>query len=166
MIDKLKVLLKDPIIFFFIKAVFLWLLWITVYGFIFKENQINDPITKVEAKLCAFIFEQFGFEVSIQSDKHVISYYDISGNLKTYNDRQYIYLNNVPVIAIAAACNGLELFSMFVGFILAFGGKKKLFPFLMFGLISLFLFNLIRIIIIALISLNNKFLTFFICASN
>jgi hypothetical protein len=113
MINKLKVIFKDPIIFFFVKAVFLWLLWITIYGFIFKEDQINDPITKIEAKLCAFIFEKLGYDTSIRSDKHVISYYDVSGNLKKYNDRQYIYLNNAPVVAIAAACNGLELFSLF-----------------------------------------------------
>ncbi len=149
--NKILDFIKQPLIVFLLKALLIWFGWMLFYGIIFKENQINDPMTKIEAKMTAFVLRQMGYDAKLDE-----------GFTKTLvreegkQNELYISINNKPIIGIASACNGVELFALFLGFLFAFGGRKKLFTFLTFGLVSIYILNLVRIIVIAWVSIFDK----------
>ncbi len=147
--------IKHPLFFFLLKAIAIWLIWTLLYKVVFKEEEINDPITLIEAKITAQVFVWMGYDVRL-SDNFVTKYRNIEGEDKAIRTKQYILVNGKPIIGIATACNGLELFAMFFGFLIAFGGRKRFFEFLIFGLLSIFLLNNIRIFIIAWISMFSR----------
>jgi exosortase/archaeosortase family protein len=147
--------LKQPLILFLFKAVFIWLLWMLLYGIVFKKDEINDPVTSIEANITAQVFKVLGYNVSLSND-HILRYKNLSGEEQIVHNKQYILIDNKPIIGIATACNGVELFAMFIGFLIAFGGRKKLIPFLVFGLLSIFLINTFRIVCITWISMFNR----------
>ena len=57
-----------------------------------------------------------------------------------------IWVNDKPTVSIANECNGVELMALFIGFILAYNGDWKLKTlYMIIGLISIYVINLIRI---------------------
>jgi exosortase/archaeosortase family protein len=147
--------LRQPIISFLFKAIVIWLLWLLVYGIMFKKDEINDPITLFEANITSKVFNLLGYNVSL-SNNESIKYLNFSGEETIFSNKQFIIINNKPIIAIESACNGLELFALFLGFLIAFGGRKKLTLFLILGLASIFVLNTIRIIAITWISMFDR----------
>jgi exosortase/archaeosortase family protein len=149
--NKLIDFIKQPLILFLLKALLIWFGWMLFYGIIFKESQINDPMTKIEARMTAFVLRQMGYDAKLDEK--------FSHTLVREEGKQnelYISIDNKPLIGIASACNGVELFALFLGFLFAFGGRKKIFSFLIFGLSSIYLINLIRIIVIAWVTMFDK----------
>ena len=129
----------------------MWFGWMLFYGIIFKESQINDPMTRIEARMTAFVLRQMGYDAKLDEK--------LSHTLVREEGKQnelYISIDNKPLIGIASACNGVELFALFLGFLFAFGGRKKIFSFLIFGLSSIYLINLFRIIMIAWVTMFDK----------
>ncbi len=153
--NKIISYLKEPLVLFLIKAIGIWLVWMLVYGIVFKKEEINDPITSIEANLTATFFKAMGYNVSL-SNNHFATYKNLEGEEKSIHNKQYIIINNQPIVGIASACNGVELFALFIGFLISFGGRKKLWQFLSFGLISIFLLNTFRIIAITWITMFNR----------
>lgn len=147
--------IKQPLVLFLLKAVFIWLLWMLIYGIVFKKDEINDPVTSIEANITAQVFKVMGYDVSLSND-HVAQYKTLDGEDKIVHNKQYILINGKPIIGIATACNGVELFAMFIGFLIAFGGRKKLIPFFILGLLSIFLLNTFRIVAITWISMFSR----------
>ncbi|MCX6186115.1 MAG: archaeosortase/exosortase family protein [Bacteroidetes bacterium] len=149
--NKLIDFIKQPLILFLLKALLIWFGWMLFYGIIFKESQINDPMTRIEARMTAFVLRQMGYDAKLDEK--------FSHTLVREEGKQnelYISIDNKPLIGIASACNGVELFALFLGFLFAFGGRKKIFSFLIFGLSSIYLINLIRIIVIAWVTMFDK----------
>jgi exosortase/archaeosortase family protein len=146
---------KQPLVLFLLKAVILWLVWMLLYGIVFKKDEINDPVTRIEANITAQVFKIMGYDVSL-SNNHVVSYKNLDGEDQIVHNKQYILIDGKPIIGIATACNGVELFAMFIGFLIAFGGRKKLIPFFILGLFSIFLLNTFRIVVITWISMFNR----------
>ena len=74
---------------------------------------------------------------------------------ETHGKDDLVYIDNQPVVLVADACNGLELFALYAGFLLCFPGRwtyKALFIPLGTGVI--FLVNVMREVVLAL---NYKF---------
>ena len=72
-----------------------------------------------------------------------------------YGQGNLVYIDDQPVVLVADNCNGLELFALYVGFLLCFPGKWKYKAiFIPVGLLVIFLVNVIREVIL---SLNYKF---------
>ena len=63
--NKILDFIKQPLIVFLLKAFLIWFGWMLIYGIIFKENQINDPMTKIEAKMTAFVLRQMGYDAKL-----------------------------------------------------------------------------------------------------
>ena len=153
--NKIIEYVKQPLVLFLLKAMVIWLIWMIVYGMVFKKDEINDPVTLVEANITAQVFKLMGYDVTL-SDSHTTEYKSIDGEQKIAHNKQYIVINNKPIIGIASACNGVELFALFIGFLIAFGGKRKLVPFFLFGLGSFFLLNTFRIVAITWFSMFSR----------
>ena len=76
-------------------------------------------------------------------------------DFKIVNNKNLVYSDKQAVLLVADACNGLELFALFTGFILAFPGKWKYKAiFIPAGIFLIFLINVLREIAL---SLNYKF---------
>ena len=72
--------LKQPLILFLLKAIGIWLLWLLVYGIVFRKDEINDPITLLEAKITSKVFVFMGYDVNLSND-HSIKYLNFSFSL-------------------------------------------------------------------------------------
>jgi len=127
-----KVLLRG----FAIKAVITFLVWMFLYhGFIIPDGRLNTFLTVSVINGTTFGLRLLGYETS--------------------GEDSMILIDNQPVVLVADACNGLELFALYVGFLLCFPGKwkYKLF-FIPSGVILIYVINVIREVVLAL---NYKF---------
>jgi len=80
----------------------------------------------------------------------------INGNYTIVNKSCLIWINEQAVVNIADPCNGFELFGLFIGFIWAFGGKKKRLLFLTLGSFSIYIINLIRMFALANVAQHHQ----------
>ncbi|MFT7155081.1 MAG: exosortase/archaeosortase family protein [Parvicella sp.] len=111
----------------------IWL--ITYYGLIQPYSRINEWLTNLVIQGTVIGLNLLGYDTLSR------------GNIVTIDDQ--------PVVLVADACNGLELFALYSGFLLCFPGKafyKSVF--IPTGIGVIFIVNIIREIIL---SLNYKF---------
>ncbi|REE01623.1 exosortase X [Marinoscillum furvescens] len=121
---------------FVVRAVALYALWLVVYyGFIQPEGSLNAWLTNLVIQGTVIGLDLLGYETS--------------------GEGSLIYIDNQPVVLVADACNGLELFALYAGFLLCFPGpiRYKAF-FIPIGIGVVFLVNVLREIVL---SLNYKF---------
>ncbi|MEM6642330.1 MAG: archaeosortase/exosortase family protein [Bacteroidota bacterium] len=130
-IDK-KSLLKG----FAIKAVITFVAWMVLYyGFIIPDGRLNRVLTNTVIAGTVFGLSTLGYDTSGEGDM--------------------VLINDQPVVLVADACNGLELFALYIGFLLCFPGKWKYKAFFIpIGLILIYVINVMREIVLAL---NYKF---------
>ncbi|MCG9899106.1 MAG: archaeosortase/exosortase family protein [Hydrotalea sp.] len=128
---------------FLLKAFILFIVWEGIYlGFLQKDRIIDGPLTNVTAQLTAKSLEVF------YPKSHFYTLQDIK---KSYSDgwfeheKSVVWKDQQRLIGIADGCNGLNLFMLFLGFILAYPSSIRLklgFGFL--GLIFIFAINILR----------------------
>src|SRR5688572_12022010 len=118
-----------------------------IYG-VFVESFGNQPdtVTSAVTKQVSVILSWFGEQSSIVNSL----------------GKPNVLLQNScdTVISVYEGCNGINMMIVFVGFILAFWGKKKvILPFILIGLVVLHISNLIRILLLyyAAVTLENYF---------
>ncbi len=130
-LDK-NVLLKG----FAIKAVIGFVVWLILYhGLIIPDGRLNGFLTSTVISGTTYGLSLCGFETSREGDM--------------------IIIDNQPVVLVADGCNGLELFALYVGFLLCFPGKLKFkLLFIPIGIALIYLINVAREIVLAL---NYKF---------
>ena len=117
---------------FLIRAGLLYIGWIIIYhGFILPDGRTNSFLTSKVVQGTVLGLSIIGFE-SEGKDK-------------------VIYIDQQPSVLVADACNGLELFALYIGFLLAFPGhiRSKLI-FIVFGVILIFVVNILREMALAL----------------
>ncbi len=112
---------------FAIRAVSLIILWKALYwGFILPFTSLNPWLTNKVGASAAGVFNWLGASSSF--------------------DGLYLYVSNTKSVLIGDPCNGLELFVLFIGFIVITPGKwihKIVYGFL--GLSILFFVNVVRV---------------------
>lgn len=121
---------------FGIKAGITFLVWmILYYGFIIPDGRLNHFLTQQVINGTTFGLSVLGYETKGVDDM--------------------VFIDGQPVVLVADACNGLELFALYVGFLLCFPGKWKYKAFFIpIGVGLIFVINVIREIVLAL---NYKF---------
>ena len=130
-VDK-KQLLKG----FAIKAVLTFVAWsILYYGFIIPDGRLNKFLTDTVISGTTLGLRMLGYETS--------------------GENKMILIDNQPVVLVADACNGLELFALYIGFLICFPGKLKYkLVFIPLGVVMIYVVNVLREIVLAL---NYKF---------
>ena len=117
------------ILFFLLKAIFLYGLWFLIYDlWLKKDGSFDNWVIDNLVYWVEMLMSAFGYTIFV--DYHKIGLHGAS----TY-------------VMIGRGCNGVELFALFAGFILVFEGKwiHKLW-FIPLGIIIIHFLNVLRII--------------------
>jgi exosortase family protein XrtF len=135
----LKKLLENKLYRFITYAVLLYLLWLVVYEFWlhplgFIDRAVIDNIIWISGGLIEFL----GFEL--------IGEFPFDEGIRT------IGIDGTHGVWVGDPCNGITLFSLFMGFVLAYPGpiKSKLW-FIPLGLILIHIINVVRVSALVLI---------------
>ena len=121
-----------PFHWFIVKAIGLYSIWLIVYhNWGEGPGGFDDQMTLLTAKLSGTIMNWFGYESGLE-----------------FNGLQRILVvNGQQVVGIADRCNGLQVMSLYAGFIIAYPGKWKMkVPFIVAGVAIVFLLNILRVI--------------------
>ena len=128
---------------FAVRAAVLFVCWLLLFHlYLIPDGRLNNSLTRSVVIGTQIGLEAIGYNVSRE-----FSYKEGEIN----NLRGILSIDSEPVVLVADACNGLELFALFAGFLLCFPGrlKYKLF-YIPAGIFILFFLNIIREIALAL----------------
>lgn len=129
---------SDPLYRFLLKAVLLYIGWYLVYElWLHPLGFIDLAVIKSIEDISSFILTTLGFNLIAESHVETIRTIGIDGTNGLW---------------IGDPCNGLTLFALFTGFVIAFPGpwKKKIW-FIPIGIISIHLINSLRVVALSLI---------------
>ncbi|KFF07032.1 exosortase family protein XrtF [Flavobacterium reichenbachii] len=77
---------------------------------------------------------------------------DINIQENLNNSRFDVTYNGVSLISIVEGCNAVSVIILFISFVLAFSGKfKKTLLFILFGILSVYILNVVRIALLTLL---------------
>jgi len=146
MID-LKSLKKDtprPIRLFLGKAFLIFVIWKVVYsGFMYDSQYLDHPLTTHVAEASAALLNNLGDMSGFTTKRENTSFIFEGG--KTIHEISAIYHNDIISLNIANACNGLEIFVLYMGFIIcmpsSFWRKTK---YIILGILLLDAINILR----------------------
>lgn len=138
---------------FLIRAFILFIVWEGVYlGFLQKDRILDGPLTHFTAELTAKTLNIF-YPNS--------NFYTNENSQKIYSDGWFNYEKSVVwkdqqrLIGIADSCNGLNLFMLFLGFILAYPSNIRLkLSFGLGGLIFIFGVNILRCVGLGMVQIH------------
>lgn len=120
------------IIGFLARVLGLYLLWYLVYDlWIFPDGRLDTWLSEQVAWAAALVLDACGFP--------------------SFSQGVTVLVNAQPTVIIGNPCNGMVLFGVFTGFIVAFPGliiRKSLF--ILLGISILYLVNVLRVVILAL----------------
>lgn len=138
---------------FLIRAFILFMVWEGVYlGLLQKDRILDGPLTQLTAELTAKTLDIF----------YPNSYfYTLQDTKRTYSDgwfeheKSVVWKDQQRLIGIADGCNGLNLFMLFLGFILAYPSNIRLkLSFGLGGLIFIFGVNILRCVGLGMVQIH------------
>lgn len=136
-----KYLIQFKPFLIFVGTFFLVYITLTlIYGFYLNTYQTNDldGITVVSGQNAEQLMHFFNYDVVIQKNA-----------LKPWLD---VAFNGENVIRIIEGCNAVSVMILFVAFVLAFSGKfKTTLLFILFGILSIYILNVLRIILLTVL---------------
>lgn len=135
---KISAIWKDPLFGFLIKGLGLYILWYVVYEvWLHPQGTVDLWVIKSLEQWSYFILDGLGF-VTLEAS-HV-------ENIRT------IGIDGTHGLWIGDPCNGLTLFALFGGFVLAYPGpwRHKLW-FIPAGLLAIHVINVLRIVSLSII---------------
>ena len=153
-IAKMWAFIPRGVMAFLLKALLIFILWKSLYLIFLSPDRILDaPLTRVVAVGAARTLQTFShnhkFTVVHEKDESEFAGTMITEELET------IYYDNKLALAIADRCNALELYVLYVGFIVCFPApaSRKLF-FSGTGVLSIFILNILRVAALSLASIH------------
>ncbi len=121
-----------------IRAGVIFVTWLIIYhGYIIPDGRLNKALTNS-------VISGTNFGLTIIG-------YDTRSSVES----SMVFIDEQPVVLVADACNGLELFALYTGFLICFPGRIKYkLIFIPIGISLIYLVNVLREITLAL---NYKF---------
>ena len=114
---------------FLLVAAGLYLVWLIGYeGFIGPDGRLDTWLSMNIAAASAGLLRLLGFAASVKAGSTMLA------------------MDGQPAVVVGAPCDGLVLYALFTGFIVAFPGplRPKLW-FIPLGIIGLYLLNIVRV---------------------
>lgn len=111
-----------------------------LYKFYLNSYEADDldSITTITGKNTEVLLKLFNYDVIIQKSSQ--------------NPWQEIIINGTYLARITEGCNAVSVMILFVSFVAAFSGKfKRTFLFIILGLISIYILNVIRIALLTVL---------------
>ena len=146
---------------FFLKVFVLFIVWKSIYlYFLLPKRVLDGPLTYTvglgTTKTLNFLTHSKDFATS-----RGVTKFTYEGGVR-YEEEMDIYYENARVLEIADACNALELFVLYTGFIICFpAGISRKLAFIFSGIILIYILNLFRCAFLTLIVLHYpKYLDF------
>jgi exosortase family protein XrtF len=128
---------------FVIKGALILLGWCLLYGLLLKPYNLVDPtLTKYTGKATVWLMQNFyhGQQTTAVYNIHAV----------------VIYINNRQVLSIWDPCNALDLYVLFSGFMLCVPmGVKKTTAYILVGIISIFILNILRCLALVYLFYNH-----------
>jgi exosortase family protein XrtF len=124
-----------PLLRFTLIAVGLYLVWFFGYEqYAAIDGHLDLALTKNIAVVSAFVLRLLGFDATVAGPQATL-----------------ILLDRIPTVAIWTACNGMVLYALFTGFVVAFPGSslRKLW-FIPLGVALIYGINVLRIVALCL----------------
>lgn len=138
---------------FLIRVLIIFLVWKVAYHFVLKPSRVIDkPLTQITAKITVKALERiypnniFSTIEMLPSNK--IDFFSVD-----------IFKNGKKVLGIFDPCNGLELYVLYIGLLasLAITNWKRAIYFIIGGIASIFIINIVRCTIIGYLNINRSF---------
>lgn len=119
---------------FLLVAAGLYALWLLVYeGFVAPDGRLDSYLSEQVAQGGAGLLRALGFAAHAAAGSSLL------------------YMDGLPAVVVGAACDGLALYALFAGFVLAYPGPARVrLWFIPLGIGSLFLLNVLRVAALAL----------------
>jgi exosortase/archaeosortase family protein len=127
------------------RALILFIVWKLVYHlFLFPGRIIDAPLTHWSSNGAAWIFKQIYPNIHFKIKEECNSDPSINNQITCMD---YIFLNNKKIVGIADACNALELYVLYIGFLLCFpiSSVKRLLIFIVSGSVIIYVANILRL---------------------
>ncbi len=152
--------IPKPILNFALKGLLIFIIWESLYNIFLVPNRVIDkPLTELVGSLSAsglkfiFIKEEFSIKNTLTIENE---------DLYIKNEIVNIFKGKKKLIGIADSCNGLNLYILFLGFIIAFPSKlKKKIIFGIAGIIMVFSTNVLRCIGLGIIQIQYPHFMFY-----
>lgn len=133
------------------RALVIFIIWKLIYHlFLFNGRVIDKPLTDWSTGGAEKIMQVFypGSKLNVKEECNTVPE---SNNELSCMD--FLYLNGSKIVGVADPCNALELYVLYIGFLLAFPASlKRVIVFTFIGIVVIYLANIIRLA--ALASMN------------
>jgi exosortase family protein XrtF len=156
-LEKLKSILADfppQIKTFLIRSFILFVVWKGLYLLLWSEKRtLDDPLTQMVAKHSVWVLNQITPGNTFTA-KPMIAVKNFEGEIQVSRVSR-IDRNGKPIMNIADECNGLELFVLYFGFLLAMPAaiKRKIW-FGLCGILIIHVVNILRCVGLGLLLMN------------
>lgn len=141
---------------FLLRSFTLFVFWKCLYLFLLREKRLIDkPLTNFVSSQSVYFLNKIN-QTKNFIVRPSVSYHELDG-LTHFTENNLILLNNHVIIIMLDSCNGLELFVLYLGFILAMPAathRKVIFS--VFGIALIHFMNLLRCIGLAELAINWK----------
>ena len=133
------------------RALFIFIIWKLIYHlFLFNGRIIDKPLTDWSTKGAEKIMQVFYPKSKLTIVEECNISPEINNEVFCFD---YLYMNSKKIVGVADACNALELYVLYIAFLIAFPASiKKILLFSAVGMILIYLSNIIRLA--ALASMN------------
>lgn len=138
------------------RALILFIIWKLIYHlFLFPGRIIDAPLTHWSSNGAEWVLKQ------VYPDIHFLVREECLPNPLANNEMgcmDFVYLNGKKIVGIADACNALELYVLYIGFLFCFpiASKKKLLAYIIIGTIIIYIANILRLAALGYIGYNYK----------
>lgn len=131
--------LKNPIVRFLVIVFALYLLWYLVYNlWLHPAEHLDLFVIDITISMSKWVLETMGYTVYTGADR-------------------LIGIDGASGLWIGDNCNGIVLFSLFAGFIIAYKGKIKYkLIYIPIGIVLIQLLNVVRVIILAILDTHSR----------
>lgn len=130
---------KNPIIRFLINVFVIYILWYSVYNlWLHPQETIDLWVIDLTINISKGLLEKLGYVVFTGGDR-------------------LIGIDGTGGLWIGDNCNGIALFALFAGFIIAYTGKiKHKIIYIIVGILGIELLNILRVVILAILDTYSR----------
>ena len=136
--------LKNPVVRFISSAFILYILWYIVYeAWLHPTETLDLLVIENVGDWSELIIEALGFTL--------IKEFPVKDTIRT------IGIDGTTGVWIGDSCNGISVFALFAGFIIAYPGSSmiKKMIFIALGMLSIHIINIVRVSVLAIIQFYN-----------
>ncbi len=134
------------------RALFIFIIWKLIYHlFLFQGRIIDAPLTHFSGAGAEWLLQRF-------YPQSMLTIQEVCNPIPELNNEigcmDYVSLNGKKIVGIADGCNALELYILYVGFLIAFSGPiKKIIIFSVAGIVIIYAVNISRLAALAVMNM-------------